>query len=250
MNLKRIASALLCLSLLAVVAMAQKKVNIVFIGNSITYGAQIDHKTQAPPVRVCEQLKAQGYDVDFRNCGVSGSVTADWLPRYNTWIFKRMVKDADEISKQEGTLVFNIMLGTNDSSIECRVSPEDYRNNMKEIVDYLLAHYQGCKVIVNYPIWYSSHTYNGARYLHEGQDRLLTYLPQVDKLCRDYHKAGVKQVFQGSCKTYRFFENRTDLFVTENSALGQGLKFYLHPNAEGATCLAKFWANSIKKTLK
>ncbi|MBP5628864.1 MAG: lipolytic protein G-D-S-L family, partial [Bacteroidaceae bacterium] len=57
---------------------SKRKVNIVFIGNSITYGAEINHQTEAPPVRVGEQLTAEGYEVNIRNCGVSGSTTVDW----------------------------------------------------------------------------------------------------------------------------------------------------------------------------
>lgn len=246
----KIICALVAIALSLGLSMAQKKVNLVFIGNSITYGAQIDHDTQAPPVRVGERLKAKGYEVEMRNCGVSGSVTADWLPRFNTWMFQRMVKAADELSQLDGTMVFSIMLGTNDSSIECRVSPSQYYANMKEIVDYLIAHYPKAMIVVNYPIWYSSHTYNGARYLHEGQDRLKTYLPVIDKLCNYYRTSGYNQVCQGSRHTYSYFENRSDLFVAENSALGQSLKFYLHPNAEGAWRLSKFWTRSILKAVK
>lgn len=241
--------ACMCIATLCGFA-GKRKVNIVFIGNSITYGAEIDHATQAPPVRVAERLKAGGYDADFRNCGVSGSVTSDWLPSRNTWMFKRMVEAADALAVREGALVFSIMLGTNDSSIECRVSPADYYDNMRQIVDYILGRYPKAQVIVNYPIWYSTHTYNSARYLHEGQERLKSYLPIIDRLCKDYHLEGSKRVQNGSRKTFGYFENRTDLFVAENSSLGQGLKFYLHPNPEGAARLARFWTKSIKKAAK
>ena len=232
----------------------QKKVNIVFIGNSITYGAEIDHNTEAPPVRVGEQLTAEGYEVNVRNCGVSGSTTVDWLPERNSRIFQRMIAAADELAQKEGALIFTMMLGTNDSAIDCctgsPVAPADYIANVRKIVDYLLDRYPGSKFIINYPIWYHPHTYNGARYLHQGLDRLRTYLPEIDTLCKEYGKAKPQRVFQGSRKTFRSFENRTDLFVTENSALGQGLKFYLHPNPQGAIYLAHFWTEIIKQVLR
>ncbi|MBP5629677.1 MAG: lipolytic protein G-D-S-L family, partial [Bacteroidaceae bacterium] len=104
--------------------------------------------------------------------------------------------------------------------------------------------------IINYPLWYHPHTYNATRYLHQGLERLQTYLPEIDALCKEYKKAKPQRVFQGSRKTFRAFENRTDLFVPENSSLGNGVKFYLHPNPQGAIILAHFWAESIKKVIK
>ena len=244
----------LSLAIMAIAASAQKKVNIVFIGNSITYGAEISHDKEAPPVRVNEMLTQQGYEVNYRNCGVSGSTTVDWLPQRNSRLFQRMVAAADELAKIDGQLVFTMMLGTNDSAIDCctgsPVAPPDYINNVKTIVDYLLNRYPGAKVIINYPIWYSPHTYNGARYLHQGLDRLRTYLPQIDDLCKAYQKTHKGQVFQGSRKTFSYFEGKEHLFVAEPSSLGQGLKFYLHPNPEGAIRLAKFWTKSIKKAVR
>ena len=258
--MKRIALfAVLCLAVnaqcLILKAQSSKgKVNIVFIGNSITYGAEINHNTEAPPVRVSEQLTAEGYEVNFRNCGVSGSTTVDWLPERNSRIFQWMVAAADELAQKEGALVFTMMLGTNDSAIDCctgaPVAPADYNANVRKIVDYILNRYPTSKVIVNYPLWYHPHTYNATRYLHQGLERLQTYLPEIDALCKEYKKATPQRVFQGSRKTFRAFENRTDLFVAEDSSLGNGVKFYLHPNPQGAIILAHFWAESIKQVLK
>ena len=233
---------------------SKRKVNIVFIGNSITYGAEINHQTEAPPVRVGEQLTAEGYEVNIRNCGVSGSTTVDWLPERNSRIFQYMIGAADELAQKDGALVFTMMLGTNDSAIDCctgaPVAPKDYSANVRKIVDYLLSRYPTAKFIINYPLWYHPHTYNATRYLHQGLERLQTYLPKIDALCKEYKKAKPQRVFQGSRKTFRAFENRTDLFVAENSSLGNGVKFYLHPNPQGAIILAHFWAESIKKVIK
>ena len=258
--MKRIALfAVLCLAVNAQYSIlkaqsSKGKVNIVFIGNSITYGAEINHNTEAPPVRVSEQLTAEGYEVNFRNCGVSGSTTVDWLPERNSRIFQWMVAAADELAQKEGALVFTMMLGINDSAIDCctgaPVAPADYNANVRKIVDYILNRYPTSRVIVNYPLWYHPHTYNATRYLHQGLERLQTYLPEIDALCKEYKKATPQRVFQGSRKTFRAFENRTDLFVAEDSSLGNGVKFYLHPNPQGAIILAHFWAESIKQVLK
>ncbi|MDY3063121.1 MAG: GDSL-type esterase/lipase family protein [Bacteroidaceae bacterium] len=251
---KTVLLLLAMLMVLSVAARGVKKINVVFIGNSITYGAEINHLTEAPPVRVAEMLRSKGYEVEYSNCGVSGSTTVDWLPERNSRIFSRMVSEADRLATKQGLLIFTMMLGTNDSAIDCcngsPVNPVDYAANVKKIVDFLLDRYPGARVIVNYPIWYSPHTYNGARYLHQGLDRLQTYLPRIDAICKDYAKERPQRVFLGSRKTFSYFKDRTDLFVAEPSALGQGLKFYLHPNPEGAIRLARFWTESIEKVAR
>ena len=63
---------------------AERSYNLVFIGNSITYGAL--HKQRdltAPPVQCAKWLSEQeGVDtVYFRNCGHSGRTTYHFLPR-------------------------------------------------------------------------------------------------------------------------------------------------------------------------
>lgn len=67
--------------LLGVTAMAQsKKLNIVFIGNSITQGAGLAHPQQdAPPVKATDWLKQAmpGAVINYTNQGVSGSTTVD-----------------------------------------------------------------------------------------------------------------------------------------------------------------------------
>lgn len=92
-------------------------VNIVYIGNSITQGALLKTPvTEAPPVQASQYIEqATKQSVAFRNCGVSGTTTLDFLPIAERQ-FPNVKSAAQELSQRKGTLLFSIMLGTNDSA--------------------------------------------------------------------------------------------------------------------------------------
>lgn len=92
-------------------------VNIVYIGNSITQGALLKTPvTEAPPVQASQYIEqATKQSVAFRNCGVSGTTTLDFLPIAKRQ-FPNVKSAAQELSQRKGTLLFSIMLGTNDSA--------------------------------------------------------------------------------------------------------------------------------------
>lgn len=218
-------------------------VNLVFIGNSITYGANLSDPTnQAPPVKVAAMVKEQtGRDTYYRNCGHSGSATPNWLPGTN--FFSEADNAANALQKaHHGVLFFSIMLGTNDTHQGWKTSPETYYQNMKTIIEELLTRHPEAHIIVNYPTWYSPNTHNGAVYLQEGLDRLKTYMPQITRLCGLFQKSERPQVWPGDPTVFSFFENQTQYFVAENGNSGV---FYLHPNLTGGTKLAEFWTKSI-----
>ena len=119
--------------------------NIVFVGNSITYGAGLEEpRREAPPVRAAIYLKrsADVQVVRYSNQGVSGNTTVDFLPATETY-FNKVREAADQFRDETwATLLFSIMLGTNDSAIRgtngCPVAPETYRENLRQIIDRLL----------------------------------------------------------------------------------------------------------------
>jgi hypothetical protein len=83
MMMKRI--VLIWMSLWMAIAMqaGERSFNIVFIGNSITFGALHEQReATAPPVQCARWLSAQnGVDtVYFQNCGRSGKTTYHFLP--------------------------------------------------------------------------------------------------------------------------------------------------------------------------
>jgi lysophospholipase L1-like esterase len=235
----------------------QKKqnVNLVFIGDSITAGARLkDRATQAPPYFAADYLRnlPNAGTVQFSNNGISGFTTVDFLPATHTAYNKvRRAADAFYADKQ-AQLILSIMLGTNDSAITgphgAPVAPTDYGNNLKTITDSLLLAYPDSKIVINYPLWYSPNTHNnGAAYNQKGFDRLLSYLPEIDKLVKQYRKTNKGHVFLGDKKGYDYFKTNylTDLWA-EN---GKDGVFYLHPNEKGCAALGGFWGEAIGKVM-
>ncbi len=222
-------------------------INLLFIGNSITAGATLSNaSTQAPPI-VCGQLveQAAGVTTNVYNGGHSGITTLGFLPGRNDFI--RVVNAAKAFQRNNGGLIyFSIMLGTNDSACTTTegapVSPDTYSANIKKIIEALIEAVPTCKILLNYPIWYSPNTYNSAMYLQEGLDRLRSYYPYIDAIVAEYN-----QVFAGNRGVWEFFEDNKVLFTKEKGNAGE---FFLHPNLQGAQRLAEIWAASLLEIIK
>ena len=157
------------------------------------------------------------------------------------------LQEEDTYQRNNGGLIyFSIMLGTNDSACSgtegAPVSPDTYGTNIKKIIDALIAGVPDCKILLNYPIWYSPSTHNGARYLQEGLDRLHSYYPILDAIVEEYD-----QVYAGDRAVWDYFEDNKVLFTSENGNSGT---FYLHPNQYGATRLAEVWAHSLLQLIE
>ena len=226
----------------------KQRVNIVFIGDSITQGSKAE---AAPPVFATSFLEQQiGFGkVKFSNQGVSGCTTIDFLPSTATH-FSEVAKAADNFySDKQATLIFSIMLGTNDSAsngpLGSPVSSGTFGNNLKIIIDRLLKNYPGSKIIIHYPIWYSANTYNTSRYLQEGLTRLQTYFPVIDSIVKNYSKTNPGHVFTGDTHAFRYFKEHHLTHMQHEK--GQRGIFYLHPNEKGSNELGRFWAKTISK---
>lgn len=224
-------------------------VNIVFIGNSITYGATLsDSKSQCPPKRVSEFLEGRGYTVNYSNCAISGYTTFHFIPSGSR--HGAVVDAIKQLDKKPGKLFVLIMLGTNDSAergpLGAPVNTDTYYKNMKAIIDDVYKYSSKANVIVNYPIWYSPNTHNFSTYMQAGLNRLGSYYPVIDNLVKYYKTKTSHHVYAGSKAPYEFFKNNTKYLTPEK---GQSGTFYLHPNLEGAKKLATFWTNSILKIL-
>ena len=232
-----------------------KYVNIVFIGNSITHGAGLQDPTrEAPPVKAALYLSKQPAiaSVKFSNQGVSGATTVDFLPETAT-LFPRITAAADTFKEETwATLLFSVMLGTNDSAMDgtngAPVSKEQYRKNMQVILDRLLALYPDCRIVVQRPLWYSPNTYNGARYLQEGLDRLQSYYPELQELVAGYAKRFPGQVFLGDTEGFDYF--RIHHLTDFQAEAGNAGTFYLHPNAKGAASLGELWGKALLPILQ
>ncbi|WP_316788273.1 GDSL-type esterase/lipase family protein [Pedobacter frigoris] len=233
----------------------EKKINIVFIGDSITEGGALAHpKTEATPIYVAEILKHNKNinSVDISNKGFSGHTTVDFLPENNI-DFPKVVQAADAFAQDKtAILLFSIMLGTNDSAIfgpnGAPVQAAQYKNNLNTVINTLIKKYPGARFVIQYPLWYSPNTHNNAGYMQEGLDRLNSYYSQIEALHAEYKLSDPGKIFLGEKAVYSFFEkNHKTLLKAENGKHGV---FYLHPNAGGSEALAKFWAKGILKAIK
>lgn len=253
--MRKILGSLFLLLSLTVFAAAPKapgmeRLNVVFIGNSITQGALLpDPGVQSPPARTMERiLKEWGGAVEWANCGVSGATTVDFLPATST-LFNNVVAAADSLYAKGGITLFTISLGTNDSActgtMGAPVLPQQYQTNLKVIIDTLLDRYPGSIAVVQYPLWYSPTTYNGSMYLLAGLNRLHSYFPRIGRLVGEYGVSRPGQVSAGDPSGFELFRDHyAEWFVPENGNAGT---FYLHPNPTGAEKLAEIWTAPIMK---
>lgn len=218
--------------------------NLIYIGNSITYGAlHADRQQTAPPVVATALVSKKVEGVKgFHNSGRSGATTVDFLPALNR-DFSRVEKAVAQLQEANNArFVFSMMLGTNDSASTgptgAPVSNEDYKKNILTIVARLREMCPGAIFILQRPVWYSPNTYNGARYLVAGLNRVTDYLNVLVELANEN-----PDIYLGDCDSYDLFrlQYRKYMFAEE----GNAGTFYLHPNEAGAKKMAKNWAKAI-----
>ncbi|MBK7134532.1 MAG: lipolytic protein G-D-S-L family [Bacteroidales bacterium] len=228
--------------------------DLVFIGNSITQGVQLENSNEtAPPATATAHIRTlKGVEsAQVLNRGRSGYTTVNFLPSADGELSKVIAAVKLFHTDMTRLLVFSISLGTNDSAEEgprgAPLYPEEYRTNIKAITDQLLKDFPGCKVVYQQPIWYSITTYNRSRYLAAGLARLQTYFPELKNLVASYSQSNPGQVLMGDTKAFDYFKENylTDL-IPESGNAGT---FYLHPNKKGAEALGKFWAEGIWNAL-
>ena len=226
--------------------------NIVYIGNSITYGAlHKDRIKTAPPITTSAMVgKALGVEVEFRNCARSGATTCDFLPEGGRdWPkVAQAMKEFKSKSNAGEAIIFSIMLGTNDSAIDgtttgSPVSRADYKQNLKKIIEACREVCPNAIFVLHRPIWYSPNTYNGTMYLAAGLKRVSRYIDELVALANEFD-----YIYLGDVDGFGFFEkNHKRFHVPEKGNAGT---FYLHPNEKGAKHLSKFWSEAIVKAIK
>lgn len=233
----------------------EQKINIVFIGDSITEGGALANpKTEATPIYVAELLRNRKdiSAVNFNNKGFSGHTTVDFLPKNNI-DFPKVVQAADVFAQDKtAVLVFSIMLGTNDSAMfgpnGAPVQAAQYKDNLNVLINTLMEKYPTARFVIQYPLWYSPNTHNNAGYMQEGLDRLSSYFSQIEALSAEYKLSHPNTVYLGDKGVFGFFQkNHKEMLKPEEGKHGI---FYLHPNAEGSKALAGFWVKGILKAMK
>ena len=251
-----------CLLLIIIVAgffaaQASPVYDIVFVGDSTTYGITLaDPATQSPAVQ-CMQSLGQRFNVMVyeSNQGFSGHTTVDWLPSTNpSSDFQQAISAAATLeANTPGQLIFSIMLGGNDSAESgpngAPVSPTNYRQNLESIIGQFLAYYPNALVVVHYPSWYSPNTESNWYYLSAGLARLQTYFPEIDQLIADCATNYPGHVFEGETQAFNYFSTNYRYLVDMNPQYGPLGTYYLHPDLAGAINLGQLWANGIAASL-
>ncbi|WP_333889370.1 GDSL-type esterase/lipase family protein [Sphingobacterium siyangense] len=222
---------------------------IIFVGDSITEGGALPNpQTQAPPARAFDYVKSKSGKgmVGFSNQGHGGATTFDFLPGKD---YYKNVQKAADFYEGKPHLLFSIMLGANDSAIEgttgAPVSEGGYVSNLEMIIDSLHVAYPNSAFVLHKPLWYSSNTYNSAKYLQEGLDRIGIYGKAIDKLVAQYGKEGKNYVFVGDTNGYAYFK-KNHMSKMRPQEGRQGV-FYLHPNEGGSQELGILWARALLK---
>ena len=233
----------------AVSALAQSApaLNVVFIGDSITAGARITEKAAAELAKL--KPAAQ---VNYSNQGHSGATTVDFLPPATKYFAQIPVEAKKLNASHAGQLVFPIMLGTNDSANKgpkgSPVAAGDYHDNLKKLIDQLLAEFPEAKFVLHHPIWYSPNTHNSSDYEGDSAaNRLKSYFPALEALVKEYAASKPGHVFLGDLEGYDYFAAHHKAELKQET--GKNGIFYLHPNDAGAQSLAKFWAAAIAKVV-
>jgi lysophospholipase L1-like esterase len=220
--------------------------NIIFVGDSITDGSYLGHRTRNAPPATCSaglRKRLPHAAIYMANEGYSGDTTADFLPSTGTH-FAHTEQDARLLQQAHpGRLVFSIMLGTNDSAQYgpngSPVAPAKFEQNLREIMGRLLTDFPGSMIVIQQPTWYSPNTANRSEYGAAGLARLQSYFPLLPKIAASLPE----DVFVGDTQAYDLFRKRSSSLLRREN--GQHGVFYLHPNHAGAKLLGLAWADAI-----
>ena len=250
--------------LVALTAQAQQRsYNLVFIGNSITYGAlHQQRELTAPPVQCGLWLSEQlGIDTVYvANCGRSGKTTyhflpnkADVVPAGDSTYFPDVVKSTRALVKAHPglPLVFSIMLGTNDSverKHNSHTTPDNYVCNLCAIIDSLHTLWPDAHVVLNKPIWYTPDyvTKNGSVASKKSLKLLDTYYNCFSQVVA---RSKTGHVHIGDSEAYGYFRQyyQTDVFEEKDA---RGKSYWLHLNEQGAKRLAEYWGKALLPVIR
>lgn len=238
-------------------AMAQKEYNIVFIGNSITYGATHKQPAKTNPTKSCvKYLQDNGFSaVHGKNAGKSGKTTKDYTPDRQKGYYGLVKKSADELmtAYPEGKLVFSIMLGTNDAAIRTKKTSwidDIYKKDMCLIIDSLQERYPEAIFVIHQDPYFSPNIEkeSGTKFDENCLKQLQSYWKVDQEIVKEYGKKFPGKFFLGSDEIYAYFEkNHKEMMTPEEGINGT---YYLHPNPSGSAELGKLWGAALAKILK
>ena len=215
-DMKRLSTVFVLVLLSLSFSLAQDRIRVACIGNSITYGHGIedrDHDTY--PAQLQTLL---GNEFDVRNFGVSGTTAqkAGDFPWTTTNEYPKSVEFRPDIA------VFK--LGTNDSKPQNWVSVERFIHDLEALVCEYEA--RGSRVIIALPA-------KAYAVRWDINDNIIAQyeLPALKKMAKKHHW----QVID----LYKVTSNKHELFPDD-----------IHPNEEGAGLIAKHVAKAVRKEAK
>lgn len=230
-------------------------VDIVYLGDSITYGVLLDRPdTESPPAVATDWMRQSlpGSALFFSNQGHSGHTSVDFLPAAGTDLPAAVRAAVTMLTLHPGTLIFSVMLGTNDSAESgprgAPVAPSQYAENLTQIFTELLYRFPAAVIVVHRPIWYSPNTHNYSDYEQPGLDRLQSYFPALDATVHAFARTNPGHVYLGDADAFSYFSTHHQTEM--NAESGVDGTFYLHPNAIGAKALGYYWASAIDRAMR
>ena len=217
---------------------ASQSLNIVFVGDSITFGYLLKNpENEAPPAHAVKFLQATPgiSSVCFANCGKNGFRTDQFLPDTpdSAWPHVRLA--ADSFTNKQGRLLFSVMLGANDS---VSIPPEQYGSNLTSLVSALLSNYPDAHIVIHHPLWYSKVPSTHPEILYQ-------YIPVIHALVGTFGQSLPDRVHLGDIKGWDCFEKNHEALCFKETR--DSLPYYIHPNVTGATILGQFWAEVISR---
>ena len=242
-------------------------VNLVFAGDSITYGYGLSNPGTmtgtAPGAALARVQKSLGLrNIYGANTGVSGANTLNWCPGQT--YYTNGISSANASSgastlhtaHPNAKMVFSIMLGTNDSSYggPCGgasggpISAATYTANVEMITDQIISDWPGATVIWHMSPYYTPNTHNGATYEQAGLSRLQVFRSALKAAITAENAKHPGEVLLGDTYSFQFFAQN---YASEMQADGSGPNgnFYLHPNSTGAADLGELWGRALATDL-
>lgn len=244
-------------------------ISVVFIGDSITWGAGVPNlgtmlSPTAPFFTAYRLSTVTGRAVNAFNNGANGTTTSDWQPGgtlYNGAAQASKPSSSASIlmaANPSSKLIFNIMLGTNDSSssisnggLNRALTPAEYATKLTAILNQLLnVDWRNSIAIVHYNKWYSPNTNNAAVYLQSGLSNLVSY----NNIIPSVISAFPGRAYVGDTRSFDYFsQNYTSEIQAESGVYGN---FYLHPSGSvgsnghiGTQSLGELWASAINSVI-
>lgn len=245
---------------------------IVFVGDSITYGAGNANpgtmlSPTAPYFCIARLADLSGQrNVYGANTGVGGSTTTDWAPGgtdYNNAVQASNAGSAASglhAAHPAAQMVFSIMLGTNDSAIagsnnapySGALTPAQFQTKLTAIVTQILTvDWPSAQVILHDAPWYSPNAHTVTTYLQAGLSALFSYRAVVAAVVASFAVSHPGQVLAGDGQSFAYFAQN---FASELQAdtTGPNGVFYLHPLGTagangriGTQSLGELWATAI-----